>query len=253
MKATKKVEPIIAKENLMVTKKVTPREFFSLEKRASLDFTFEYFTQHIENFTFFDYEEIKPHLKNLHQNGFLGLFEFGKKAQEDLARVSELLMENVSQMSYEAIFRVKKGHFWMQLDAKKEFQMVSKKVQLLYELILQELLFLKSALLKTQKSLEHIQKVYAIFTFLIQESEKRAIFSSDEIADNLALMQRMLSLSTSKTIAIQIQQSIENRIATHNMELLLCEKYINAIKPSLENLLLIDPKRFEKKLKYMLK
>jgi len=69
----------------------------------------------------------------------------------------------------------------------------------------------------------------------------------------MTLYERRFSLSSSSTIALHTQQNIDNLMRYNEQEMKLCEEHLNILKPSLENLQLISPRRFENRVKRMIR
>ncbi|KIM04522.1 MAG: hypothetical protein KN64_07550 [Sulfurovum sp. AS07-7] len=256
MKATKKVTPKFVGEILMVSKpaiKPTVLEPIKETKKLSLDFTYEYLAKHIEGFNTFDYDIIKPHLQTLDFETFFGIAHLGKKVQEDLSHITDLLVEVATNLSYESIFTTSKKRFWEKVDYNDEFDEINKRVKQLYEKLAQNKTLLDSIAVKIENNLKNIQKYNEIIKFLIQEALNRAVATQEELNQNLTLNERRFSLSSSFTIALHTKQNIENLLSNNETEMKLYEKYLNIIKPSLDNLRILNQKRFIEKIKLMLK
>lgn len=81
----------------------------------------------------------------------------------------------------------------------------------------------------------------------------RKIATQKELNQNMTLYERRFSLSSSSTIALHTQQNIDNLMRYNEQEMRLCEEHLNILKPSLENLQPISPRRFENRVKRMIR
>lgn len=148
-----------------------------------------------------------------------------------------------TNLSYESIFITSKKRFWEKVDYNDEFDEINKRVKQLYKKLAQNKTLLDSIAVKIDNNLKNIQKYNEIIKFLIQE----------ELNQNLTLNERRFSLSSSFTIALHTKQNIENFLSNNETEMKLCEKYLNILKPSLDNLRILNQKRFIEKIKLMIK
>jgi len=256
MKATKKIAPKKISEALVVSKTSTAMMVESElkhQKKSSLDFTYEYLHKNIEGFTTFDYDILKPHLKTLDDENFFGIVHLGKKVQDDLSDTTESLVTVVTHLKYDETLKIAKKKFWQKIDCQYEFHEMNKRVKELYRILDQNKRSLKTLLLKIQNNLKSIDKYNNILDFLMQEAIIRKIATKKELNQNMTLYERRFSLSSSSTIALHTQQNIDNLMRYNEQEMKLCEEHLNILKPSLENLQLISPRRFENRVKRMIR
>lgn len=256
MKPTKKVAPTKQNETLVVSKTSTATMVAvesKIEKKLSLDFTYEYLHKKIEGFNTFDYDILKPHLKTLDYESFFGVVHLGKKVQEDLSDTTESLISIVENLKYEDSIKAQKKRFWEKIDFRYEFDEMNKRVKELYKILSQNKISLRALLLKIQNNLKSIEKYNDILNFLMQEAVTRNIATKKELNQNMTLYERRFSLSSSSTIALHTKQNIENLIVYNEREMKLCEQHLNILKPSLENLQVINSRRFENRVKRMIR